>query len=111
MDKPTSYVVPGALALLLWSAAAAHAAQPCRIDGRLVIRSTPCPVVKAVAPTTRPPASALVAAADEADADAPKKRTIAEIMREREADIRHRPAAEPVQRDGASVLRDRMGAL
>ena len=115
MDTPTSPfrarrlgALPCTLALLLLGAASAQAAQPCRIDGRLVIRSTPCPVATAAAPAAAP-SSALVAAADEADA--PKKRTIAEIMRERQAANRNRPAAEPAQRDGASVLRERMGAL
>jgi hypothetical protein len=115
MDTPTPFfrprrlgALPCTLAVLLLGAASAQAAQPCRIDGRLVIRSGPCPVVTVAAPVAAP-SSALVAAAD--DADAPKKRTIAEIMREREAANRSRPAAEPVQRDGASVLRDRMGAL
>ncbi len=111
MDKLTFSFVSGVFPLLLCAAVSAQAAQPCRIDGRLVIRSGACPVatVTAPAPATASPASALVAAAD--DADAPKKRTIAEIMREREAANRKRPAAEPAQRDGASVLRDRMGAL
>jgi len=109
MDKPTSPFVSCTFALLLCSVASAQAAQPCRIDGRLVIRSAPCPVAAAHAIPATSSASALVAAVD--DADAPKKRSIAEIMREREAANRNRPAAEPVQRDGASVLRDRMGAL
>ncbi len=109
MDKPTFSLVPGVLALLLCGAVSAQAAQPCRIDGKLVIRSTPCPVVVAAARPSPAPTSALVASAD--DAEAPKKRKIAEIMREREAAIRSRPAAEPEQRDGASVLRNRMGAL
>lgn len=97
------------LPLLLFAAASAQAAQPCRIDGKLVIRSAACPVVVAAAARPSPaPTSGLVAAAD--DTDAPKKRTIAEIMREREAAMRNRPAAEP-QRDGAAVLRERMGSL
>ena len=109
MDKPTLPFVSCTLALLLWGAASAQAAQPCRIDGRLVIRSTPCPVAVAPVIPATSSASALVAAAD--DTDAPKKRSIADVMREREAAIRSRPAAEPAQRDGASVLRERMGAL
>ena len=109
MDKPTLPFVSCTLALLLWGAASAQAAQPCRIDGRLVIRATPCPVAAAPVIPATSSAPALVAAAD--DADAPKKRTLAEIMREREAANRNRPAAEPAQRDGASVLRERMGAL
>ena len=93
---------------LLWIAlllsAPAHAVQHCRIDGRLVIQATPCPQPAAVAATR-----AVVAVAD--TSDAPKQRSMADVMREREAAQRTRPPVQESQPDGARILRDRMGAL
>ena len=93
---------------LLWIAlllsAPAHAVQHCRIDGRLVIQATPCPQPAAVAAT-----GAVIAVAD--TSAAPKQRSMADVMREREAAQRTRPPVQESQPDGARILRDRMGAL
>ena len=83
-----------------------HAMQRCRIDGRLVYQASPCPEATQVAPHSADQTRTLAAA----DAEAPGKRTIAEVMREREAAIRSRHAAQESQPDGAKILRDRMGA-
>ena len=96
---------------LLWIAlllsAPAHAVQHCRIDGRLVIQATPCPQPAAVAAT-----GAVVAVAAVVDTSAaPKQRSMADVMREREAAQRTRPPVQESQPDGARILRDRMGAL
>lgn len=97
--------------LLIWTTlllcAQVHAMQRCRIDGRLVFQASPCPQP---APVTAPGAD-LPRTMAAAEADAPARRSIADVMREREAAIRERPAAAQPQPDGARILRDRMGAL
>jgi hypothetical protein len=85
-----------------------QAMQRCRIDGRLVYQASPCPEATQVAPRGAELPHTLAAA----DADVPVKRTMAEVMREREAAIRARATtASESQPDGAKILRDRMGAL
>ena len=88
----------------LWLSAPAHAVQHCRVDGRLVIQASPCPQAAAVVAT-----GAVVAVAD--TSDAPKTRSMADVMRERETTQRTRPPVQESQPDGARILRDRMGAL
>ena len=92
---------------LVWTAlvlsAPAQAVQKCRINGRLVIQASPCPQPAAVAATR-----AVVTVAN--STDAPKKRTIADVMREREAANRTRAPAPESQPDGARILPERMGA-
>ena len=77
----------------------------CRIDGRMVVQAAPCATAPQVVPATLHPA--LVA--DTAD-EPPKKRTLADILREREADNRARKVTHEPQIDGSKILRDRMGA-
>ena len=84
-----------------------HAMQRCRIDGRLVYQASPCPEATQVAPRGTDLPHTLAAA----DADVPVKRTMTDVMREREAAIRTRPVVSDSQPDGARILRDRMGAL
>jgi len=97
--------------VLVWTAlllcTQLHAMQRCRIDGRLVYQASPCPQATQVEPRGADQPRSLAAA----DADAPVKRTMADVMREREAAIRTRPTANDSQPDGARILRDRMGAL
>ena len=111
LHAPRSLAIRPALllacaALLLCTQA--HAVQRCRIDGRLVIQASPCPQATQVAPRQQAADQPRMVAA--ADADAPAKRTMADVMREREAAIRARPTAPETQPDGARILRDRMGA-
>jgi len=97
--------------VLVWAAlllcTQVHAMQRCRIDGRLVYQASPCPEATQVAPRGAELPRTLAAV----DADVPVKRTMADVMREREAAIRARPHASDSQPDGAKILRDRMGAL
>ncbi len=90
-----------AVVALLLACAQAQAVQRCRIDGRLVLQASPCPAEAA------PPAPVeMLADASEA---APK-RSIADALREREADNRARAATREKKIDGASILPARMGA-
>lgn len=96
--------------VLVWAAlllcTQAHAMQRCRIDGRLVYQASPCPQATQIAPQGTDQPRTLAAA----DVDVPVKRTMADVMREREAAIRARPVASQSQPDGARILPDRMGA-
>ncbi len=92
--------------LLMGAQTPVQAIQKCRIDGRTVFQSGPCPLEPRVAAASAP------AAAEAASAAAPaKKKTLAEIMDERAASNRARAAESEVQGDGAKVLRAKMGAL
>ena len=109
MNTSTALLAPRLLAacaaLLLCTQV--QAVQRCRIDGRLVYQASPCPEASQVAPHAADQPRTLAAA----DTEAPAKRTIADVMREREAAIRARPAVHEPQPDGAKILRNRMGAL
>jgi hypothetical protein len=95
-----------ALGFLLCGGAQAQAVRKCNIEGRVVFQASPCP------PERAEPAVAAKASGPEADTTAPKKKTLADILRERDgADARHRAPAREVQGDGANVLRSRMGAV
>jgi hypothetical protein len=86
----------------------AHAVQRCQVDGRLVIQSMPC----AREARANPGTLVAVAAAAPADAgSAPKKKSLADLLRERDGADRARPQAREFQRDGSTVLRSRMGAV
>jgi hypothetical protein len=85
-------------------AAQAQTIIKCMIDGRLVYQSTPC----ALAPrASAAPAPVALAAVNPAS---PKKKTLADMLRERDGDVQTRPASREAQGDGANVLRSRMGA-
>lgn len=112
----------GCAALVFASAFAAgslaHAqTQPvrkCLLDGRLVFQSAPCPEGRAathLASTPAPMPPVTTAAAKPGASEAPKKRTLAELLRERDAADRARPAFSEHPGDGAAVLRSRMGAV
>ncbi len=92
------------IALLMGTQAQAQTVQKCRIDGRIVFQSGPCPL--------EPRAASAPGAAEAASAAAPaKKKTLAEIMSERAASDRARATESEPQGDGANVLRAKMGAL
>lgn len=98
-------------AVLLCAAAHADPVRKCHVDGRIVFQSAPCP--PEAQPTTVAariaPAASAASATDAAGQ--PKKKTLAEILRERDgADLARRQARE-AQGDGANVLRSRMGAV
>ena len=94
------------IALLPWLGLPAHAqaVHKCRIDGRSVFQSAPCPLEARSVATAAP-----VVAVD--PGGAAKKKGLAELLRERDqADATPARAREP-QSDGANVLRSRMGAI
>jgi hypothetical protein len=91
------------IALLMGTQAQAQTVQKCRIDGRLVFQSGPCPL--------EPRAAAASAPTSAEAASAPAKKTLAEIMSERAASNRARATETEAQGDGANVLRAKMGAL
>ena len=86
-------------------AAQAQAINKCMINGRLVYQSTPCALEPRAGATPAPVALAAVNLA------APKKKTLADVLRERDGDVQVRPASREAQGDGANVLRSRMGAF
>jgi len=84
--------------------AQAQTVQKCMIDGHAVYQSSACPAQPAAAVSVAtPPAPAEVASA-------PKKKTLAELLRERDGNQTQSHRTE-FQRDGADVLRARMGAV
>lgn len=96
----------GLLSMTLLLSAAAHAqtVRKCQIGGRLVFQSSPCPAEARVA-------SAAPQAAAAEPAAAPKKKTLADVLRERDGADRGAPPVREFQGDGANVLRSRMGAV
>ena len=92
------------IGLLLCAAAQAQSVRKCQIDGRAVYQSSPCPIEARVTPTA-------VQAANTEPSAAPKKKTLADLLRERDGVDRGRPQKRESQGDGANVLRSRMGAL
>jgi hypothetical protein len=94
-----------AATLLCSQAVQAQAINKCVIGGRLVFQSVPC----ALEPQAGA-ASAPVAVASNNPA-APKKKTLADVLRERDGGVHTQPAAHETQGDGANLLRSRMGAL
>ncbi len=91
------------LAMLLCAPAQAQSVHKCQVDGRIVFQSSPCAIEAHVA-SAAPQAAAELPAA-------PKKKTLAELLRERDGgDHGHQPLRE-FQADGANVLRSRMGAV
>ena len=85
--------------------AQAQAVNKCAINGQLVFQSSPCPLEARTGVTAAP---IVVASGNPA---APKKKTLADVLRERDGDGRAQPASREPQDNGADVLRSRMGAL
>jgi len=87
-------------------AADAQAINRCRIDGRLVIQSSPCPLDPPMHTSSSTPTTPV-----EAVPSGPKKRTLADVLRERDGAQHPQPMAREAQGDGANILRSRMGAV
>jgi hypothetical protein len=86
----------------------------CQVDGRIVFQSAPCGPDHHIAPpaAVAVPAPVVTPVSTAADAGAaPKKRTLAELLRERDGADRPRAPLRETQHDGANVLRSRMGAV
>lgn len=92
------------LTLLVCAPAQAQSVRKCTVDGRVVFQSAPCPVEARVA-SAAPQAAVVDTSA------APKKKTLADLLRERDGADRGRPPAREPQGDGANLLRSRMGAV
>jgi len=89
-------------------AAFAQAVNKCTVGGRIVFQSAPCAI------EARPAPAGVVAdaAANPANAStAPKKKTLADMLRERDGASPEQPVSREFQQDGANVLRSRMGAV
>ena len=95
--------VLASLALLLCASAQAQSVRKCQIEGRAVFQSSPCPIEARVVASAAPHAVDTSAA--------PKKKTLADLLRERDGADRGRSPAREFQGDGATVLRSRMGAV
>jgi len=105
MRSVATHTATAALALLMCANVHAQSVRKCQVDGRIVFQSSPCPVEAHVVASAAPQA----AAAD--TLSAPKKKTLADLLRERDGADRGRPQARESQGDGANVLRSRMGAV
>ena len=92
-------------ALMCGQSAQAQGIHRCKIAGHMVYQATPC----APEPPAAFPAPAAKAAA--APLPAPKKKTLADLLRERDGGSSASSAPREVQGDGADLLRSRMGAL
>jgi hypothetical protein len=92
------------LVAMAFAPAQAQTVQKCMIDGHAVFQSSACPVQPSAAVNVAAPAPAEVASAP------PKKKTLAELLRERDGNQPPSHRTE-FQRDGADVLRARMGAV
>jgi len=93
-------------ALLCCHSAQAQGIKKCMIAGHMVYQATPC---APEAPAAIPAAATKVAAAPLLVA--PKKKTLADLLRERDGGANTSSTPREVQGDGANLLRSRMGAL
>jgi len=98
-----------ALPLLCAQAAHAQAVHKCVVDGGIVYQSSPCPAAPSAGVAAA--ASAPVALAATTNATAPKKKTLAEVLRERDGAAPAAPVKREAEGDGANILRSRMGAV
>jgi len=92
--------------LLCCHSAQAQGIKKCMIAGHMVYQATPC---APEAPAAIPAAAAKVAAVPLVVA--PQKKTLADLLRERDGGTNASSAPREVQGDGANLLRSRMGAL
>lgn len=104
LSKRTAPAIGLVAALLACGVSHAQTVHKCQVDGRLVFQSSPCPQDARVAAVTAPLAAAEPVVP-------PKKKTLAELLRERDGAEKARSPTREVQGDGANVLRSRMGAV
>jgi hypothetical protein len=103
-----------ALPLLCAQAAQAQAVHKCVVDGGIVYQSSPCPAAPSAGVASvgvAGAASAPVALAATGNAAAPKKKTLADVLRERDGATPAAPVRREAEGDGANILRSRMGAV
>ena len=89
--------------------ASAQAIKKCTVGGRIIYQSSPC-AIEARPAAAAASATATALAADPA-ASAAKKKTLADVLRERDGAAPAQSASREFQQDGANVLRSRMGAV
>jgi len=95
----------------------AQAVNKCAVGGRVVYQSSPCAIE--ARPAVAPPVATTAAATPSPDAlasnaspaVAAKKKTLADMLRERDGAAPAQPTSREFQQDGANVLRSRMGAV
>ena len=90
--------------------ASAQAINKCTVGGRVVYQSSPCAIEARPATTTGAAAEAVASNANP-PAAAPKKKTLADVLRERDGAGPAQPTSREFPPDGANVLRSRMGAV
>ena len=99
---PSSLAAASIGAGLLLGTLAAHAqVHRCIVNGVAAYQARPCGIEPRVA----------AAAAAASMPAAPKKKTLADLLRERDGANPVRPVVREYQPDGANVLRSRMGAV
>ena len=106
LASPLSLIV-----MLCWAPGAhaqAQAINKCTVAGRIVFQSSPCAIE--ARPATGATAAAVASNAN-LPSEAPKKKTLADVLRERDGAAPAQPARREFQQDGANVLRSRMGAV
>jgi hypothetical protein len=101
--------------------ALAQAVNKCTVGGRVVYQASPCaiearPAIATPAATTAAATTTATAATDALASNAnpsaaPKKKTLADVLRERDGAAPAQPTSREFQQDGANVLRSRMGAV
>jgi hypothetical protein len=102
--RPSLAPILVAAGLLCCGVAQAQVVRKCMLNGQPVYQSAPC------MQELRPGAAAAPLAAATSNAVAGKKKTLADLLRERDGDPRDRPSPGEAQGDGANILRSRMGA-
>ena len=103
-SKRIACAAVGSIGLLLCAAPQAQPVRKCQVDGRYVYQSSPCAVEARVASAA--PQPAVVDPLGGA-----RKKTLADLLRERDGADHDRVPAREAQGDGANVLRARMGAV
>lgn len=97
--------------------ALAQAVNKCTVGGRVVYQAAPCAIearpasASASAPAPAPAATAEAVASNANTSAAPKKKTLSDVLRERDGAAQAQPTSREFQQDGANVLRSRMGAV
>ena len=89
--------------------ALAQAVNKCTVGGRVVYQAAPCAIE--ARPASAPAATADAVASNANTSAAPKKKTLGDMLRERDGAAPAQPASREFQQDGANVLRSRMGAV
>ena len=118
----TSYRTPhrpllaslSSIVMLCWvQPVLAQAVNKCTVGGRVVYQSSPCAIeARAAVAATTPATPSTNALASNANSSAAlKKKTLADMLRERDGAAPAQPVSREFQQDGANVLRSRMGAV